>query len=227
MLRKLMLLVVLVSACGGKKDPAHGGSTTSQETAGAAPAGGEGEQTETKVIKEKGKVTIVTITKKKTAAPSPPDRPADPWPADPLVKFNVDRLNDYRKKHGVPPLKYDAKISAFATTGNKQLSQDHTAHAHFNAKIKSAMGDPEAMKGKSGFGAHAAENQGDWNGIPQLDPDPAKNGRKQIDLTLEIMHDEGPGGGHYENMLNPAFKRVGVGLLYVGPKLYMTNDFSD
>jgi len=41
------------------------------------------------------------------------------------------------------------------------------------------------------------------------------------------MYDEGPGGGHYENMINPKFKRVGIGLVYVGDKLYLTNDFTD
>lgn len=178
------------------------------------------------VVKEGGKTKIVTVTKRVVAAPTPPPRPADPWPGDPLVKLNVDVINAYRKKHGVPPVVYDAKISAFALAGSKQLAKDHTPHAHFNAKVKSQLGDPEAMKGKSGFGSRAAENQGDWNGIPELAPG-AANGKTQIELTMKLMYDEGPGGGHHDNMLNPKFRRVGVGLHYVGKKLYLTNDFSD
>jgi hypothetical protein len=211
----LALFVALV-ACAGRR-PAE--EPTSSEP---------GTTTETKTIKKKdGSTETVTITKKVVPAPEPPDRPADPWPSDPLVKYNVDGINAYRKKHGLPALKYDAKISAFAKEGSKQLAVDHTAHAHFNAKIKSQLGDPQAMKGGSGFGSRSAENQGDWNGIPQLDPDPAKNGRQQIDVTLKLMYDEGPGGGHYENMVNPKLKRVGVGIHWVGPKMYLTNDFSD
>jgi hypothetical protein len=210
------LLALLFAGCGARAETAKSPSSP------AAPV------TETRVEKRGGKTTVVTVTKRVVEAPAPPRRTkGDPWPSDPLVKFNVDRLNDYRRKHGAPPLAYDAKISTFALAGSRQLAKDHTPHAHFNAKIKAALGDPEAMKGGSGFGSRAAENQGDWNGIPQLDADPARNGRKQIEITLQLMYDEGPGGGHHDNMLNPKFSRVGVGLVYVGPKMYLTNDFSD
>lgn len=210
-----LFAAALISACGPK------GTSP-------PPAAGTGEKTTSEVVTDKdGKKYIITKTTKTVPAAEPPDRPADPYPSDPLVKYNVDRINDYRKKHGRSPLKYDAKISAFALAGSTQLAVDHTAHAHFNANIKAQLGSPDAMKGKSGFGSRGAENQGDWNGIPALDSNKLENGKKQIDITLKLMMDEGPGGGHYENMLNPKFRRVGVGLVYVGDKLYMTNDFSD
>lgn len=206
-------------ACSPKRDAS---------TAHEPPAANNGEKTTTEVVTGKdGHKYIVTHTTKTIPAPEPPDRPADPYPSDPLVRLNVERINDLRKKHGRAPVKYDAKISAFALEGSKQLAVDHKAHAHFNAKIKSVLSDPEAMKGKSGFGSRGAENQGDWDGIPRLAKDNAENGKQQIELTLKLMMDEGPGGGHYENMLNPKFKRVGVGLVGIGDKLYMTNDFSD
>ena len=50
---------------------------------------------------------------------------------------------------------------------------------------------------------------------------------EQIDVLLRLMMDEGPGGGHYENIVNQRFRRVGVGLVYAGGRLYLTNDFSD
>ena len=78
-----------------------------------------------------------------------------------------------------------------------------------------------------GFGSRSAENQGDPGGVPSMDGDPVKNGKKQIDILLKIMFDEGPGGGHYDNMMNARFRRVGIGLHYAGGKLYLTNDFSD
>ncbi len=53
------------------------------------------------------------------------------------------------------------------------------------------------------------------------------SGKKQIDIMLKLMFDEGPGGGHYENMMNTKYRRVGIGLYLPGGTLYMTNDFSD
>jgi hypothetical protein len=45
------------------------------------------------------------------------------------------------------------------------------------------------------------------------------------------MFDEGPGAGeahgHYTNMMDTTFTKVGIGLLEVGEALYLTNDFSN
>ncbi|MDF2694604.1 MAG: hypothetical protein K0S65_2987 [Labilithrix sp.] len=201
-------VLVGCGGAGGTSSPAH-------------PAAKE-EQVEERVVLEKQpdgsiKKTIIRTTRRTVPAAPPPERPADPFPSDPLVKYNVDRVNAYRAKHGLAPLRYDAKVSAFALRGSEQLSRDHTAHAHFAAN---AQGAP-------GFGSRAAENQGDPGGVPALESDTARNGRKQVDLMLQLMMDEGPGGGHYDNMMNARFRRIGIGLFYAGGKLYMTNDFSD
>jgi hypothetical protein len=94
---------------------------------------------------------------------------------------------------------------------------DHKPHAHFAAN---AQGSPV-------FGPRIAENQGDPSGVPPMDRDATTSGKKAIALLLKIMIDEGPGGGHHDNMLNPKYRRVGIGLHYAGGKLYLTNDFSD
>jgi uncharacterized protein YkwD len=44
---------------------------------------------------------------------------------------------------------------------------------------------------------------------------------------LELMFAEGPGGGHYDNMMNPELRRIGVGVFYSARRMYLTNDFSD
>ncbi len=200
----VLTLVTAALGCGPKSNAAS-----------SPPA--EGEKTTTTVKKDGNKTTIITTTTKMVEAPPPPPRPADPFPDDPLVKYNVDRLNDYRKKAGVPALLYDTKVSAFALEGSKQLAVDHKPHAHFMAKAK----------GAPGMGTKSAENQGDWEGVPQMDKDPLINGKKQIDVMLKIMFDEGPGGGHHDNMLSTKYTRVGVGLFYAGGKLYLTNDFTN
>lgn len=204
--RLVLVLTLALGACGGKSGrPAASGSTV-----------------EEKVIIERlpdGRIKKTTIrtTKRVVEAPPPPPRPADPYPADPRVRHNVEQINKYRAQKGLAPLLYDAKISAFARRGSERLARDHVPHAHF----------AENVQGAPGFGSRSAENQGDPHGVPAMDPDPVKSGKKQIDVMLKLMMDEGPGGGHHDNMMNPKFRRVGVGLVDVGGRLYMTNDFSD
>lgn len=195
-----------------------GGPASAERPPRPAPGG----EIERKVVVERMpdgsvKKTTITTTRKVVEPPPAPARPADPWPADPRVRYNVERVNAYRAEKGLPALLFDAKISAFAHAGSDQLSHDHSPHAHFAANIK----------GAAGFGSRSAENQGDPSGVPPLDANASTSGRKQIDVMLKLMMDEGPGGGHYENMMSTRYRRIGVGLVYAGGKLYMTNDFSD
>jgi len=157
------------------------------------------------------------ITTRTVEAPPPPARPADPIPDDPLVRYHLELLNEYRAHAGVHPLLYDAKISAFALAGSKELARDHEPHAHFRAHAE----------GAPGFGSRAAENQGDPNGVPPMAADRVASGKKQIAIMLKLMFDEGPGGGHHDNMLNPKYRRVGLGIYEAGGTLFLTDDFSD
>jgi uncharacterized protein YkwD len=212
----MRFLLVLLVACGG---------TTATAGSGSAPGlGDEGTSNEVqeRVVYEKQpdgstKKTTIRTTRRVVAAPPPPARPADPLPADPLVKYNLDRVNAYRAQKGLGPLLYDAPISAFARRGSEQLAHDHVAHAHFAANAQ----------GAKDFGSTSAENQGDPRGVPSMDGDAVKNGQRQIDTMLKLMMDEGPGGGHYDNMMNARFRRIGIGLHYLAGRFYMTNDFSD
>ena len=133
------------------------------------------------------------------------------------MKYNIDLINTYRTNAGSPPLAYDAALTAFAYEGSRQYAADHTPHAHFAANIR----------GAPGFGSSSAENQGDPRGIPPMDAEPTTSGAKQIAMMMKLMFDEGSGGGHHDNMLNPRYRRVGVGLFTADGKLYLTNDFSD
>lgn len=82
-----------------------------------------------------------------------------------------------------------------------------------------------------GFKLSAGENQGDPHGWPVLVPnDPTQNRNAQIDDIQKVMFAEGPGAGephgHYMNIMNPKFRRIGIGFVDVGGQLYLTNDFS-
>jgi len=214
----LALAALLSSGCqpNDAQSPANANGAGGASGGQPDPNGGTVEQ---QVVYEKmpdGSVRKTTITKRTGPAPAPPPRPADAYPAEPLVRYNVDQVNQYRARGGLPPLLYDARLSAFATTGSQRLSSDHTPHANFAANAQGQH-----------FGSRSAENQGDPGGVPSMDADPWRNAQKQVDIMLKLMMDEGPGGGHYENIMSAKLRRIGIGNVYVGGRFYMTNDFSD
>jgi hypothetical protein len=157
-------------------------------------------------------------SKEEAAPPSPSTDAFD------AVRYNLAGLNAYRALHSLAALSLDDKLSEFALEGSKETLATHKPHTHFIREISSSLG----KKSLTGFSSMGAENQGDQNGMALYDADPIINTKKQIDLALKMMHDEGPGGGHYDTMLNPKLRRVGIGL-FNDPwsRLYMTNDFSD
>lgn len=211
------LLVAIVACATAACGPKDGQSGAAGYPAGADP--GDDGQVSQEVIRERmpdGSIRTTTITKRKVAAPAPPARPADPWPADPLVRYNVEQVNVYRARGGLPPLLYDGRLSSFATAGSQRLARDHVPHANF---AENASGQH--------FGSRSAENQGDPGGVPSMDADPRRNGPRQVDIMLKLMMDEGPGGGHFDNIMSPKLRRIGVGIVYVNNRFYMTNDFSD
>lgn len=164
--------------------------------------------------------------------PSPQPQPSRPYtppvasvpsstPFNDMATYNVNSLNEYRARLGIGAVTLDPTISAFAMEGSRQLINDHSPHAHFLSKAKGSSGLAP------GFRTAAGENQGDRNGFPQLDSNPDKNGQKQIDTMLKMMFDEGPSGSHYQNMMNGNFHRIGVAIIDVDGRMYLTNDFSD
>jgi len=146
-------------------------------------------------------------------------------PFDQFQQHNLDVVNKYRATLNVAPLVLDTQLCTFAYAGSVELSQDHLPHQHFiNAGNNNTLWT-------SGFNTQAGENQGDPNGWYVMSSNPTTNELDQIDDIQKQMFNEGPGTGeahgHYMNMMNAQFKRVGVGLLEVNGSLYLTNDFSD
>jgi Cysteine-rich secretory protein family len=131
----------------------------------------------------------------------------------------------YRATLNLTPYTLDSQLSAFALAGSQELSMDHLPHQHF----MNAGNGLWTM----GFTSNAGENQGDPNGWRVLSASCAlSNEEQQIAQIMQAMFNEGPAGdagdhGHYLNMMSTTFKRVGVGLVEVSGKLYLTNDFSN
>lgn len=153
------------------------------------------------------------------------DAGGTPSPFDAFQQKNLDEINAYRATKGIAPLVLDEKLSAFALEGSKQLSVDHIPHKHFQTASDNGTIWQAGFKGSGG------ENQGDPNGWHQMAADPKTNEMLQIAAIQKAMFDEGPGPGqahgHYMTMMDAKYKRVGVGLLMVGVKLYLTNDYSE
>ena len=145
-----------------------------------------------------------------------PQQQARPQPlppaaqGDPLAEarqYTLARVNRFRAQAGRAPLRLDDSINAFSQAASQELSRDHTPHRYFQTNWSACACRINA------------ENQGDWNGVP---PAPVHN---QIDQMLDLMISEGPGGGHYENMLSPKWTRMGAGIVNPGGMMYFTNDF--
>lgn len=165
-----------------------------------------------------GGVLLASRPQQTQATPPKPSKPTPPpAPASSLLDYNLNALNAYRAKVGSPPLTRDPDLNAFALAGSQELSSTHQPHGHFIANEQALLRTRNKI----------AENQSDPNGRPPMDSDSTKSAQKLIDQTLALMFAEGPGGGHYENMISIDYKRLGVGLL-VAPdgKFYLTNDFS-
>jgi uncharacterized protein YkwD len=133
---------------------------------------------------------------------------------DPHVQHCLTSLNAFRAQHGASALSLDDQLTAFAYDAASMLQAGGAAHGYFKSEADS--GDIW----KRGFCGNAGENQtgAGW----KVDDEDAT-----IDAVLQAMMDEGPGGGHYENIVNTGFTRVGVGLIVGSDKtFYMSNDFS-
>ena len=148
-------------------------------------------------------------------------------PPDEFKVHNLDVFNMNRAMLNKKPLVLDAKLSAFALAGSTELSMDHMPHQHFITALNNNTLE------HAGFGSDEGENQGDPTGWTVLAPfDPTKNELAQIDAIQLVMFNEGPAGDagehdHYLNIIKTDYTRLGVGLLEVGGRLYLTNDFSN
>jgi hypothetical protein len=126
-----------------------------------------------------------------TAPPpvAPPPPPVAPPPAaDPYARARqlcVDRTNEYRARLRLPPLGRDVASEPCAD-GESQA--DHAAnHPH----------------GTFGRCKEMAQNA-----CPNY---PGRTPEDALAMCLQQMFDEGPGGGHYDNMTSPRYARAWCG----------------
>jgi hypothetical protein len=172
-------------------------------------------------------------------APAPGGRPKTVKPLidDGNIRHNLDLINQLRAKVGAPALSLDPQLNAYALAGSQELLSDHVQHNY--SKTHPLPGNI--------VGAWA-ENQSYVYGWPLNQPfngqPPAKSVNEQIDDIVNEMWAEGPGGSHHDNIANPKYRYLGVGLVvnpndltdpnnpgipasYWRGALYLTNDFTE
>jgi uncharacterized protein YkwD len=121
-------------------------------------------------------------------------------------RYALMYINGLRSLNGVGPLELDAELDAFAQHGSEQLARDHRPHGHL-------------LDERSGCPA-CGETQGDPDGWR---PAPLQ---RQIDEVLAGMMAEGPGGGHHDAILRPEWRKLGVGIVNPGGRVFLTMDFA-
>jgi uncharacterized protein YkwD len=150
-----------------------------------------------------GQYACVTVT----PSPDPPAEPEPDLSDDDARDYVLGYVNGVRKIHHVAPLVRDDSLDAFAQAGSDALAQDHALGRHL------AQHSLELR-------AICAELQGSPQGSA---PGPLQD---QIAEILLHMMDEGPGGMHHDMMLRPDWRKLGVGILKQGGRMYFTVDFS-
>jgi hypothetical protein len=129
--------------------------------------------------------------------------------SDPAHQACVDETNMYRSLKGKPVIAWSEQLETYADTG-AMVDFSSSPHNHFSST--------------SGGGIAFAENECPQQGNWQL---PA--GGDMVALVKQCVkayYDEGPGGGHYENLMGP-YAKLGCGIYQSGTKVTIVQDFGN
>ena len=116
----------------------------------------------------------------------------------------VDETNRYRAMEGRPPVARSAELDVYAGDG---AEYDHTRNPHDHFRSDSGGGiawaENECPHWGLGFGGGTVEGL--------------------VDACVQAFYDEGPGGGHYENMMGD-YATLGCGV-YVDGDYTIVQDY--
>jgi hypothetical protein len=110
----------------------------------------------------------------------------------------VDTINQYRSQAGLPPLQRWTESESCADGEAQSDSSTGRAHGAFPSCGEVAQNECPGFPGQP------------ENALPQC---------------LRTMVDEGPGGGHYQNMFSTEYTRVACGVTMVGGTMWSVQDF--
>jgi hypothetical protein len=139
--------------------------------------------------------------------PVDPEDPADPDDLETQLQHCVDVINDHRARHGLGPLSRSAELEDCAMEGARSDAASGMPHDHFSRT--------------GGCGVAFAENE-----IPGWDVGMSGSVLAVIEEGTQMMMDEGPGGGHYENIVG-ARNAVGCGVFVTSSgSVWVVQDFN-
>src|SRR5262249_26156290 len=123
--------------------------------------------------------------------------------------FCVAETNRYRARHGKPLLRRSAELEAYAATGATSDTAARRPHKHYDdtrgGKLAIAENECLSFQGWSlQFGGGSV--------------------RGTIVQCLRTFYDEGPGGGHRENMLGE-YRTLGCAVHVTGGGVSIVQDF--
>src|SRR5262245_37282211 len=124
-------------------------------------------------------------------------------PDDAPYRLCVDKTNDLRASVGVAPVMRSADLEAYANEG-AEYDFTRNPHDHFRAFGGTAFAENECPHWDLGFGS------GTVVGL--------------VDACIDAFWSEGPGGGHYENMIG-AYGALGCGIYHQGSDYTIIQDY--
>jgi len=125
------------------------------------------------------------------------------------LAFCVAEVNRYRTRHGKPPLRRSTELEAYAATGARYDTAARRAHKHFG----------DTRDGNLAFAENECLSFQGWS--LQF---AGGSVRQALTKCLRAFYDEGPGGGHYENMMGK-YRTLGCGMYVAGGGVSITVDF--
>jgi hypothetical protein len=134
------------------------------------------------------------------------------------IQHTLDVVNMYRAKLKVPALKLDPGLTQFATAGSTELRDTpaHPFHTHYK-RLGFLLPQPSAENQYYMFGT----------GASSMSVDQQSAAAEASFFAEGPENGDGREHGHYVNMVNPAYKYLGVGLvLDANGYLFLTNDFT-
>ena len=146
-----------------------------------------------------GCLLIAGCSKNPTEPNEPAYDPPGPASADDIA-FCVSETNRYRAERGRPALPHSVAVSERAQLGAESDNRTGQAHGYFNANPFNGA-ENEALR---------------WSYNANI--------RAFVGAAVQAFYSEGPGGGHYENMMR-GYTEMGCGIATDGARITLVQNF--
>ena len=132
---------------------------------------------------------------------------AEPGPYEAELVLCISETNALRVSEGLPVLKRSPELEACAAQAAAEDHRSGTPHGHFQRT--------------SGCDVAFAENE-----LPRwlLAAQPGALAGV-IRSGIAMMWDEGPGGGHHDNIIGPKYREIGCGIFVSGDSVTVVQNF--